>query len=135
LGKTRKTKPLTPVELEIMKVLWEAGPATVQAVRERLPGEPRSAYTTVQTMLNVLYRKGKVRRALKGKAYEYAPAVTREGATGHAMRDIIDRLFAGSAEDLVLSLVEQHQLTPERLAALHRLLDRTQSKGKDNGHD
>jgi BlaI family penicillinase repressor len=135
LGKTRKSKPLTPVELEIMKVLWEAGPATVQAVRERLPGEPRSAYTTVQTMLNVLYRKGKVRRALKGKAYRYAPALTREGATFHAMRDIIDRLFGGSAEDLVLSLVEQHQLTPERLSALNRLLDRTPSKGQDDGRD
>jgi BlaI family penicillinase repressor len=118
-----------------MKVLWDTGPATVQAVREKLPGEARSAYTTVQTMLNVLHRKGKVRRTLKGKAYEYAPAVTRQGATGQAMRDIIDRLFGGSAEDLVLSLVEQHHLTPERLAALNLHLERTQSKGQDDGRD
>ena len=65
-----KLKPLTPVELEIMKVLWEIGPATVQSVREKLPSQPRPAYTTVQTMLNVLLRKGRVRRSLKGQAYE-----------------------------------------------------------------
>jgi len=71
---------LTPLELEIMKVLWETGPATVQAVQERLPGERPLAYTTVQTMLNVLLRKGKVRRALKGKAYEYEPKLSRKKA-------------------------------------------------------
>jgi BlaI family transcriptional regulator, penicillinase repressor len=64
----RTAKQLTPFELEIMKVLWETGAATVQSVRDRLPGHPKPAYTTVQTMLNVLHRKGKAKRALKGKS-------------------------------------------------------------------
>jgi len=68
MDRKRVNRPLTPLELEIMKVLWETGPATVQSVQEKLPGEPKLAYTTVQTMLNVLHRKNKVKRTLKGRA-------------------------------------------------------------------
>ncbi len=56
----RKTEHLTPLELEIMHVLWETGPANVQSVQQHL--ERELAYTTVQTMLNILHRKGKVKR-------------------------------------------------------------------------
>lgn len=109
----RISTPLTPIELEIMKVLWEAGASTVQQVRNALPGQP--AYTTVQTMLNVLLRKGKARRVLKDRAYVYRPAVSRAEAAKTALRDLIDRMFAGSAENLVMGLVETKELTPEKL--------------------
>jgi BlaI family transcriptional regulator, penicillinase repressor len=118
----RKRQGFTPVELEIMKVLWAGGPATVVKVQAALPGQPRLAYTTVQTMLNILHRKGKVNRALKGRAFEYSPAVSRQRAARAAVRDIIDRLFGGSAESLVISLIEQRHLTPARLAELNRLV-------------
>ena len=125
------SRPLTPLELEIMKVLWEAGPATVQAVQERLPGGPRLAYTTVQTMLNVLHRKKKVMRTLKGRAYEYAPLVSREAAARTTLRDITTRFFGGSAESLVMSLVASHDLKPEKLAKLKRLVDQANSGAKE----
>jgi len=105
-----------------MKVLWERGPATVQAVQEKLPGSPKLAYTTVQTMLNVLHRKGKVKRLLKHRAYEYEPKVTREKAVSQMLRDLIDRLFGGSAESLVMSLIETRHLTPEKIARLNKLI-------------
>jgi predicted transcriptional regulator len=60
-----------------MKTLWESGPGNVQGVQEKLPGE-RPAYTTVQTMLNILQRKGKVKRRLVGKTYEYRAVLSRE---------------------------------------------------------
>lgn len=122
MAKRQAGRGFTPLELEIMKVLWGAGPCTVEAVREKLPGAPKLAYTTVQTMLNVLHRKGKVKRALKGRAFEYAPVVSRKKATRAAMRDLIDRLFGGSTESLVMSLVENRHLTPEKLAELTRLV-------------
>jgi BlaI family penicillinase repressor len=125
MGRKGNYHSLTPLELEIMKVLWETGPATVQLVQGRLSQDRPLAYTTVQTMLNVLFRKGRVKRALKGKAYEYLPMVTREKATSQAMRDIINRLFGGSAEDLVMSLVKTRHLTPEKLAALNRLIEKS----------
>ena len=126
MARKRKSQQLTPLELEIMKVLWDTGPATVQAVQGRLPGQPRLAYTTVQTMLNILHRKGKVDRALKQRAYEYRATLSRHKAARQTIRDVVDRLFGGSAESLVMSLVESRQLSPERLAELTRLVEQAQ---------
>jgi len=117
----RKAENLTPLELEIMHVLWEQGTANVQTVQRNLKRE--LAYTTVQTVLNILHRKGKVQRALKERAYFYKPMVSRSHVTGEHMSDILDRLFGGSAESLVMSLVETKHLTPKKLARLQKLLE------------
>lgn len=125
----KKSEHLTPLELEIMKVLWEAEPASVQTVQQRLEGS--RAYTTVQTMLNVLHRKGKVTRVLEEKAYLYRPAVSRSQAIGHALGDLVDRMFGGSAESLVMSLVETKRLTPAKLSKLQKLLEKESPDGQD----
>jgi predicted transcriptional regulator len=122
----RKTEHLTPLELEIMHVLWETGPANVQTVQRVLKRE--LAYTTVQTMLNILHRKGRVRRTMKERAYFYRPVVTRSHVTREHMSDIVDRLFGGSAESLVMSLVETKHLTPKALARLQKLLEEEAKK-------
>jgi len=124
----RKTEHLTPLELEIMHVLWETGPANVQSVQQHLKRE--LAYTTVQTMLNILHRKGKVKRTLKDRAYFYKPAVSRSQVVGQHLSDIVDRLFGGSAESLVMSLVETKHLTPRKLARLQKLLEETREEEK-----
>ena len=116
-----KSENLTPLELEIMHVLWAEGPANVQAVQQHLQRD--LAYTTVQTMLNILHRKGKVKRTLKDRAYLYKPVVSRSQVVSQHMSDIVDRLFGGSAESLVMSLVETKHLTPKKLARLQRLLE------------
>jgi len=134
MERKNSTRPLTPLELEIMKVLWDAGPATVQWVQEKLPGAPKLAYTTVQTMLNVLHRKGKVKRTLKGRAYEYAPLFSREMAERTTLRDVITRFFGGSAESLVMSLVASRDLKPEKLAELKRLVERSEAAAKEGPH-
>jgi len=86
------------------------------------------AYTTVQTMLNILHRKGKVKRALKDRAYFYKSAVSRNYVNRQHISDIVDRLFGGSAESLVMSLVETKHLTPKKLARLQRLLEESEEK-------
>jgi BlaI family transcriptional regulator, penicillinase repressor len=131
LEKKRARHQFTPAELAIMKVLWERGGGTVQNVREKLPGHPGPAYTTVQTLLNILHRKGKVKRTLKGKSYEYAPKVSREGTASHAIRDLLDRLFGGSAEDLVMTLVKDRHLTAEKLEYLRQLVEQAQTGRRD----
>jgi BlaI family penicillinase repressor len=118
----KKGGRLTPLELEIMQVLWETGPANVQTVQRLLKRD--LAYTTVQTMLTVLHRKNKVKRTLKDKAHFYRAAVSRSQFTGHAVGDLIDRLFGGSAEGLVMSLLEARHLTPEKLARLNKLVEK-----------
>ncbi len=122
----KKTEHLTPLELEIMQVLWEGGAANVQGVQQNLKRE--LAYTTVQTMLNILHRKGKVTRALKDRAYFYTPVVSRNHVTREHMSDIVDRLFGGSAESLVMSLVETRHLTPKKLAKLQKLVEEEAKK-------
>ena len=123
-----KAEKLTPLELEIMNVLWEEGPANVQIVQQKL-NRP-FAYTTVQTMLNILHRKGKVKRALRDRAYFYTAVVSRSHVTRQHIGDIIDRLFGGSAESLVMSLVETKHLTPKKLARLQQLIEDNRGEKK-----
>lgn len=136
MGSSRKApSQLTPLELRIMQVLWENGASTVQTVQEKLPGESL-AYTTVQTMLNVLQRKGKVKRKLVGKAYEYRPLLSRERALRDAAGDLLDRMFGGSVDALLMSLVRSRQIDAKKLARLQQLIDQHESdQEEDHGDD
>jgi predicted transcriptional regulator len=117
----RKPKSqLTPLELKIMQALWTLGPSNVQAVQEALHDD--LAYTTVQTVLNTLQRKGHVARTLIGRAYEYRTTETRETALGSAVHDLLGRMFNGSVEDLLMNLVRTKQVDATKLAELaHRV--------------
>ena len=129
----KKTEQLTPLELEIMNVLWETGAANVQAVQQRI--ERDVAYTTVQTMLNILHRKNKVSRTLKDRAYFYKPIVSRRQVSSQVIGDIIDRLFGGSAVSLVMSMIETNHLAPEKLAQLNNLLGQSQTPDETDAED
>jgi BlaI family transcriptional regulator, penicillinase repressor len=107
---------LTPVELEIMQVLWRDGASNVQHVQKSLGKD--LAYTTVQTVLNVLHRKGKVRRRLRGRAFDYSPVVGKEAVLRQAVLDLVERMFGGSSEELVMSLIKTRQLDAEKIAEL-----------------
>jgi BlaI family penicillinase repressor len=110
----RKTnQPLTPLELEIMQVLWETGPCTVSEVQPKLKAQ--LAYTTVQTMLNVLLRKNKVKRIQEGRAFRYRATVSRERANGSALHDMVMRMFGGSSEALLMAMVDARQIGAEEL--------------------
>ncbi len=112
---------LTKLELQIMQVIWRQGASNVGAVQEGL--EQELAYTTVQTMLNILHRKGKLKRKLHGRAYEYSATVTEAKALSHAVRDLVDRMFGGSNEELVMSLIKSKQIDAKRIAKLSKKLD------------
>lgn len=105
-----------------MRVLWDGGAGNVQKVLQGLTGEPQLAYTTVQTTLNVLHRKGKVKRKLVGRAYEYRAAVSQESADSHALKDLLQKVFRGSVDDLLLTLVRSKQLDAQKLAKLQARL-------------
>jgi BlaI family transcriptional regulator, penicillinase repressor len=131
----RKSKPqLTPLELQIMKTLWENGPSTVQAVKEKFPGE-RLAYTSVQTMLNILQRKGRVRRRLIGKAYEYRAVLSRERAVREALSELLDRMFGGSVDALLMALLNSRQLDPGKLMKLQELIEKRAQANRGEEHE
>jgi len=119
---------LTKLELQIMQVIWRRGTSNVGEVQEGL--EQQLAYTTVQTMLNILHRKGKLKRKLRGRAYEYSATVTQDKALSQALRDMVDRMFGGSSEELVMSLIKSKQLDAKKIAELSRRLE---AEKKDGG--
>jgi len=110
--------PLTQREAQIMDVVWRLGDVTAEQVREGLPGSPHDS--TVRTLMRVLETKGYLTHETKGKAYVYRAAVGRRKAQRLAVRSMLARFFAGSAEDLVLRLIEDEQLSQEQLAELRR---------------
>jgi predicted transcriptional regulator len=114
-----------------MRVLWESGAGNVQKVMQGLRGEPQLAYTTVQTTLNVLQRKKKVKRKLVGRAYEYSAIVSQEAADSHAIKDLLQKVFRGSVDDLLLSLVRSKQLDAQKLAKLQAKLQASESAGEE----
>jgi BlaI family transcriptional regulator, penicillinase repressor len=124
---------LTRLELQIMQVLWNKGPSTVQSVQQSLTGDSL-AYTTVQTMLNILQRKGKVKRKLLGKAYEYRPVLSRDKALREAARDMLDRMFGGSVEALLMSLVKSNQLDADQLAKVQKLIESQEPADTEEQH-
>ena len=121
-GRKKGSNSLTPLELLILQVLWREGPSNVLHVQRNLPAGSDLAYTTVQTMLNVLERKGRVERTMIGRAYEYRPVATKEKVLGQAVRDLVERMFGGSSEELVMSLIKTRQVDPKRIAALSKKL-------------
>ncbi len=112
---------LTPLELQIMQALWDGGPGTVAEVQGRLGST--LAYTTVQTMLGVLLKKQRVRRSLSGRAYVYRPAISREGAMAGALKDLVGRMFGGSGEALLMSLIDTRQISAEEIERAAKLLN------------
>jgi predicted transcriptional regulator len=117
----RKPSPtLTPQELQIMKVVWARGHASVRDVYETLLRERRIAYTTVLTMMNVLEKKGHLRKEADGRGFDYRPTRPQRQVVGSMVREFVERVFGGSAAPLLVHLVEEKQLTAEELDALAR---------------
>lgn len=126
-GKSTGNQNLTPLELEIMQVLWSAGPSTAAEVAPLLAGD--LAYNTVQTMLQVLLRKGKVKRTAEGRAYRYRAAVSRERAAGSAIGDLLKRMFGGSAEAMLLAMVDSGHVAAEDLLRARKALEAAEEAG------
>jgi BlaI family transcriptional regulator, penicillinase repressor len=89
--------------------------------------DPPLAYTTVQTMLNILERKGKLKREQQGRAYVYSATITEAKALGQGVRDLIDRMFGGSSEALVMSLLKNGEIDARKLT---QLTERFKQKGR-----
>ena len=115
---------LTGQELEIMKIVWRLGPASVRQVHEALSEHRKIAYTTVMTMMTILQRKGHLKRKLAGRAYVYQPTRQKRQVMRGMVKEFLDRVFNGSAEPLLLHLVEDEQLSAEDLEEIARTMRR-----------
>ena len=114
----RVSGTLTEREAQIMEIVWPRDEVTAEQVRLALPDAPHDS--TVRTLLRVLVAKGYLTQEMRGKGYVYRAKVARQKAQIRALRDLVIRLFGGSAQDLVLRLIEDEQLTPEQLEDMRR---------------
>jgi predicted transcriptional regulator len=119
----RKSDTLTAQELEIMKVIWPLGRATVRDVYDALKARRAIAYTTVQTMMNILEGKGHLRKDVGDKAHVYVPVRAQQLVVGSMVRDFVNRVFDGSARPLLVHLLKQKGLTDRERRDLQKLLD------------
>ena len=116
---------LGPQELQIMKVVWDRGRVTVRDVYEALRERRQVAYTTVMTMMNILDQKGFLTKSPgEDRAFVYEPARTRHTVVRAMVNEFLDRVFGGSANPLMLHLIEDEHVTDEDLAELRRAIRR-----------
>jgi BlaI family transcriptional regulator, penicillinase repressor len=110
------------LQLQILKALWAAGPATVADVHAALPHGADLAYTTVATMLRKMEARGLVRHRRDGRKFVYEPAVRQEDVTADLAGDVLDRAFEGRLADMVEHLLTTRDVSADELDELSRLI-------------
>jgi predicted transcriptional regulator len=120
-----KSPQPTAAELQILGVLWRSGPSTVRQVHETLHGEHGSSqgYTTVLKLMQIMLQKGWLERDESSRTHVYRPASAPSATQRGILGDLVDRAFAGSVSDLVLSALAAKPASPDELAEIRRFLD------------
>ena len=121
-----KHNTLTPQELEIMKLVWQRGAATVRDVYETLLERRKIAYTSVMTMMKILETKAYLKKRRQDRAFIYRPAHPKNQVIGGMIREFIDRVFNGSAEPLLVHLVKSRHLSEKDLQKIARMVEESE---------
>ena len=121
-----KNTTLTPLELEIMKLVWQRRAATVRDVYEALLERRKIAYTSVMTMMKILETKGYLKKRRQDRAFLYRPTHPKSQVIGGMIREFIDRVFNGSAEPLLVHLVKSRRLREKDLQKIARMVEESE---------
>jgi predicted transcriptional regulator len=113
----------TVAELAILRVLWRRGPSTVREVHAELSRDRPTGYTTALKLLQIMFEKGLVNRDESRRAHIYHPRQSEEQAQRTLVTDLLDRVFGGSAQQLVMQALTTRKASPQELAEIRQLLD------------
>jgi BlaI family transcriptional regulator, penicillinase repressor len=127
MPRPQATQP-TEVELQILRILWDLGPAPVREIHAPLEAEKGTSYSTTVKMLAVMLQKGLVTRDEEAQPHIYRAALTRNRAGKKMLRDLIDKVYDGSAMSLVLQALSTGKATPAELAEIRQLLDQMEEQ-------
>ncbi|MDP6557679.1 MAG: BlaI/MecI/CopY family transcriptional regulator [Pirellulaceae bacterium] len=122
------SSPLTDAQREIMEIVWERGEVTVSEVRDALAERRELARNTVQTMIVRLEEKGWLKHREEGRTFVYSASRPRTVSLGAKVAQMVDRLFAGSPEEMVTALIEYRGLSPDEAERIRDMIDEGDSK-------
>ncbi len=121
-------KMLTDVELELMNILWHLGEGSVSDVLEQLPAARSLAYTSVSTILRILEQKGVLKARKEGRGHIYVPALKKSDYESKAVKNVVEKVFAGTPVALVRQLLDSVDLGKEEIEELKSLLSKAGDK-------
>ncbi len=127
MGRKKKTDDdglLTPLELEVMTVLWKKGEASASDVLEALPSEKAYAYTTVSTVLRILVSKGTVNARAEGRGHLYSPALDKSEYEARTLKHVVATVFDGEPTSLLRRLIDEKAISKSELDEIKELLDK-----------
>jgi predicted transcriptional regulator len=122
MAREKKQYP-TEKELAILKVLWSRGPSTVRQVNDQIGQTHKTGYTTTLKLMQIMTDKGLLTRDDTPFKHIYKPAVSEEITQQQIVANMLDTVFAGSAEKLVMRALDTRQVSPEELKKIRQLLD------------
>jgi len=119
----KKTTGPTDRELAILSMLWEKGPSSVREVHEALHQDVETGYTTTLKLMQIMVEKGLLVREDDGRRHIYRPTFSEERTQKELVQDLLDRVFAGSAEKLVMRALSAKRVSPKELKRIREMLD------------
>jgi BlaI family transcriptional regulator, penicillinase repressor len=126
--RTRVRAPLTPLESDVMRAVWDKGPCPVETVHQVVSRKRDLKETSVRTILRRLEQKGYLKHQEQGRAYVYRAVEPARSLAARAVRQIVDSFCKGSVEELVSGMVEARVLSNEELERLEQYV-RERRKG------
>ena len=129
MARPRSENP-TPAQLEVLQVIWDRGPSTAREVMKVLNKPRPRAYTSVMSLMTIMAEKGLLSQKPRGRAYVYSAKVTRAKTQSRMVRDILCRVFDGSANALVTQLLQQAKPDSEEMNEIRKTIaEFAQKKG------
>ena len=122
MARHRKPGP-TDRELAILSVLWDRGPSTVRAVHETLHPDSETGYTTTLKLMQIMAEKGLLSRKGAGRQHIYSPVISEEKTQKQVVGDMLEKVFAGSAEKLVMRALSAKKVSAKELKRIREMLD------------
>lgn len=114
---------LTPVEFELMEILWKLGQGTVRDVMAELLPHRELAYTSVSTILRILQQKNILSAEKSGRQHIYRPILDKQKFASHSVNKIVSQVFSGKSVELVTYLVNRNDITVDEITAIQKLVN------------
>jgi BlaI family transcriptional regulator, penicillinase repressor len=128
MTKAEQVKP-TEAELAILNVLWEQGACTVRQVQNQVQEERGTGYTTTLKLMQIMFEKGLLKRDESTRSHVYTAAITRQKIQKALVTKLVDQLFDGSAQQLIMQALSSRKASLKELAEIRALIDSLESKG------